>query len=130
MKKRRFLPAAVMAAVFTAAAACGLGLGGMAVPAQELSAGDMTTDIVNTGEHEPITWDLIRMVEHDAQLKCLLEKSIAQAAAMNPDRQSNPVDSLESYYEFIDWSIKAMPWEISPSTEYVSLYGRIDQSMG
>ena len=85
---------------------------------------------MRTEEHEPITWDLIQMVEHDAELKALLEKSIEQAAEMNPDRQSNPVDSLESYYEFIDWSIKAMPWEISPQEEYVTLYDRIDQSMG
>ena len=41
---------------------------------------------MRTEEHEPITWDLIQMVEHDAELKALLEKSIEQAAEMNPDR--------------------------------------------
>ncbi len=69
-------------------------------------------------------------MNHDAELKHLLEKSIAQAAAQNPDPQTNPVDSLESYYSFIDFCIKALPWEINPSKEHVSLYDRIDQSMG
>ena len=90
----------------------------------------ITSDIVRTQAHEPITWDLIQMVEHDPDLKALLEQSIAQATAINPDPQTNPVDSLESYYEFIDWSIRAMPWAINPTDEYVSLYDRIDQSMG
>ena len=90
----------------------------------------ITSDIVRTQAHEPITWDLIQLVEHDPELKALLEQSIAQATTINPNPQTNPVDSLESYYEFIDWSIRAMPCEISPTDEYVSLYDRIDQSMG
>ena len=90
----------------------------------------VTSDISATPRHAPITWQLIRTVEHDAELKALLAQSIAQAAAINPDRQTNPVDSLEAYYDFIDWSIRAMPWEISPQRDYISLYDRIDQSMG
>ena len=93
-------------------------------------ADPLTSDIIANANHEPITWELIRMVEHDSALKSLLIQSIEQANAMNPDRNTNPVDSLESYYRFIDWSAIAMPWEISPQTDYVSLYDRIDQSMG
>ena len=89
-----------------------------------------STDIYASEDHEEITWELIRMVEHNQELKVLLETAIRQAADMNPDLQTNPVRDLESYYDFIDWSIKAMPWEISPQTDYVSLYDRIDQSMG
>ena len=90
----------------------------------------VTSDISATPRHAPITWQLIRTVEHDAELKALLAQSIARAAAINPDRQTNPVDSLDAYYDFIDWSIRAMPWEISPQRDYISLYDRIDQSMG
>lgn len=90
----------------------------------------LTSDLVRTEDHEPITWDLILLLEHDAEMKALLEKSIEQGALLNPDPQTNPVNSLESYYEFIDWSIRAMPWEISPTNEYISLYDQIDQSMG
>ena len=72
----------------------------------------ISSDIERTGAHEDITWDLITIVEHDAELKRLLEKSIKQAKAENPDTDTNPVVSLESYYQFIDRIVKAMPWEI------------------
>ena len=90
----------------------------------------ITTDLKCTGEHEPITWDLIRMTEHSPELKALLRESIRQAAEINPDRRTNPVDSLETYYAFLDRSALALPWAITPSEEYTDLYDRIDQSMG
>lgn len=93
-------------------------------------AAKLTTDLARTSSHEPITWDLIQMVEHSCELKELLCKSISRAMRINPDRRTNPVYSLESYYSFIDWSARAMPWEITPTEEYSMLYDRIDQSMG
>lgn len=63
---------------------------------QKEKTADFTTDQIRDESHEEITWDLIQIVDHDAELKHLLEKSIAQAAAQNPDPQTNPVDSLES----------------------------------
>ena len=90
----------------------------------------ITTDLKRTGEHEPITWDLIRTVEHSPELKALLQESIRKAAAINPDCNTNPVYSLESYYAFIDRAALALPWAITPSEEYSDLYDRIDQSMG
>lgn len=92
--------------------------------------GVITSDIRQTGEHQPITWDLIRMVEHNPELKSLLEESIRKAAELNPDRRTNPVYSLYSYYAFIDRSALALPWAITPAQEYSDLYDRIDQSMG
>ena len=32
----------------------------------------------------------------------------------NPDSDTNPVISLETYYQFIDRIVRAMPWGISP----------------
>ena len=60
------------------------------------------------------------------ELEALLRKSIQRAAETVPDRQLNPVYSLESYYAFIDWSSRALPWAISPAEEYSLLYDRID----
>ena len=94
------------------------------------ASGTAASDPERTEAHEPITRDLILLLEHDPELKTLLEQSIAQAALLNPDLQTNPVNSLESYYEFIDWSIRAMPWAINPTEEYIRLYDRIDQSIG
>ena len=90
----------------------------------------LSSDIARTDGHEDITWDLITLTEHDAELKRLLEKSIRQAMEENPDVDTNPVVSLESYYQFIDRIVRAMPWEISPYGSYSSLYSRIDQGMG
>ena len=69
------------------------------------------------------------MVEHNAELKALLVKSIEKAKEINPDRQTNPAQSLEEYYDFIDWAAKAMPWSILQDSEHPKLYEQIDQSL-
>jgi len=81
--------------------------------------------------HEPITKELILMVEHNPELESLLIKSIDQAKAVNPDKNSNPVQSLDEFYAFIDWADHAMPWSILPNVgnEYPGLYDQIDQSL-
>ena len=75
-----------------------------------------------------ITLDFISMLEEDPELKGLVETSIALAAARNPDRKTNPVQSLEAYYDFLDWSATCMPWNIL-DTDTPSLYASIDQSL-
>lgn len=99
-------------------------------PAETKTSDITTTDTVRTDEHEDITWDLITIIEHNDECRTLLEKSIAKAHEINPDPDSNPVDSLESYYAFVDRIVKAMPWSISPYGEFSSLYEKIDQGMG
>lgn len=81
--------------------------------------------------HEPITEELILMVDHNPELQTLLEKSIDQAKSVNPDKNSNPVQSLEAFYDYIDWASKAMPWTILPNVgeTYPALYDQIDQSL-
>jgi len=81
--------------------------------------------------HEPITKELIQMVEHNPELETLLIKSIYQAKAVNPDKNSNPVQSLDEFYDFIDWADHAMPWTILPNVgeKYPGLYDQIDQSL-
>jgi len=91
---------------------------------------DLTTDLFRTAEHEEITWDLIQLLDHDSQLKALMEKAIAQAKAANPDPFSNPVSDLSAYYRFIDRCYRALPWQIEQSGNFDGLYDRIDQGMG
>ena len=61
----------------------------------------------------------------------MLEKSIAQAKQINPDRRTNPAQTLDEYYEYIDWAARAMPWAILPDAGelYPKLYEQIDQSV-
>lgn len=58
-----------------------------------------------------------------------LIKSIAQAKIVNPDRNTNPAQTLDEYYEFVTWAETCMPWSILPNTPYTSLYDKIDQSL-
>jgi phosphatidylserine decarboxylase precursor len=86
---------------------------------------------INSGaaKHEPITEQLITMVEHNSELKSMLIQSIEQTTKINPDRVTNPVRTLEEYYDFVDWAAKAMPWSILPNPAYSTLYDQIDQSL-
>lgn len=55
------------------------------------------TPIVSAQEfrsYHPATQRLVQMLEKDRQLKALLEKSIVQAAKINPDPQTNPAQDL------------------------------------
>jgi phosphatidylserine decarboxylase len=79
--------------------------------------------------HEPITEQLITMVEHNSELKGMLSKSIEMAKKSNPDKLTNPAQTLEEYYTFIDWAAKAMPWSILRNLPYSKLYDQIDQSL-
>jgi phosphatidylserine decarboxylase len=78
---------------------------------------------------ESITQQLITMVEHDQELKKLLIKSIEMAKTINPDTVTNPAQSLDEYYAFIDRAAKALPWSILPQGQYSKLYDQIDQSL-
>ena len=86
---------------------------------------------INSGavKHEPITEQLITMVEHNAELKGMLIESIEKTSKINPDRVTNPVRTLDEYYNFVDWAAKAMPWSILPNPSYSYLYDQIDQSL-
>lgn len=91
----------------------------------------VSTDDTLGSQHAPETQALISMLNHNPELKSLLEKSIAKAAVVNPDRNTNPVQTLDEYYDFIDWASKALPWSILPGVEknFPLLYDQIDQSL-
>lgn len=80
-------------------------------------------------KYEPITKQLITMVEHNSELEKMLIKSIEKAKIQNPGRTTNPAQTLEEYYAFVDWAAKAMPWSILPGLPYPKLYEQIDQSL-
>ena len=81
-------------------------------------------------KHEKITEKFIKMVESDSELKRLLEKNLEIGRKINPDKAYNPAQSLEKLYDFLDWSVKCMPWEVLKGVSYNSLYSRLDQTTG
>lgn len=81
-------------------------------------------------KYAPDTEALMTIVGHNAGIQRMLIQSIKQAKRINPDRETNPAQSLEEYYDFIDWAARAMPFNILPSAgNYPKLYESIDQSL-
>jgi phosphatidylserine decarboxylase precursor len=80
-------------------------------------------------KHEPITDELIGILEQNPAIKEMLIESIAMAKETNPDKDTNPAQTLEEYYDFLDWSVKAMPWNVLNNAEYPAIYDQIDQSV-
>ncbi len=79
--------------------------------------------------HAPATEELIALVESDGQFAALLEESIAEAAEANPDKATNPAQTLDEYYDFLDWAATCMPWNILQDQARPGLYEHIDQSL-
>ena len=75
------------------------------------------------------TCELIALVNSNAQLKSLLEKAIAKGVEINPDRETNPVQTLSEYYDFVEWAAHAMPWTVINQPEGTDIFTRIDQSL-
>lgn len=75
------------------------------------------------------TQKLIDLVENDSQLKSLLTEAIEKGKKINPDPKTNPVQSLEAYYDFIDYSQTAMPWDVIVCPGQPSIFGRMYQAL-
>ncbi len=75
------------------------------------------------------TQELVDMVESTPQLKALLEEAIAKAKQQNPDKSTNPAQSLKEYYDFIDFSLTAMPWDVMICPGQPTIGGRMNQAL-
>lgn len=80
-------------------------------------------------QYSEFTKSFISMVDNDPDLKRMLTESIELCRKQNPDKESNPVQSLSEYYDLVEWSTKCMPWEIFPQPAGRDLFNRIDQSL-
>ena len=79
--------------------------------------------------HAAMTEDLKALLDADPALTALMEKSLAAAAAINPDPHTNPAQSIEQLYAFLDWAATCMPWNVLREGSYPTLYDHIDQSV-
>ena len=69
------------------------------------------------------------MIRSDKMLEHLLEESIAKAAAANPDKDTNPAQSLQEFIDFVEWSSTTLPRFILKMPTGSSLYDHIDQGV-
>ena len=97
-------------------------------------ANDDTPVVFPEPSHSEATKALIKICNENAEVKSLLQHAIAQAAKINPDRSYNPAQSLDEFYDFIDWNVRQLPWDVmihqAPNAYGRSLYGRTDQGIG
>jgi phosphatidylserine decarboxylase len=75
-------------------------------------------------------WLVYRSFAYSAfAVKRLLIASIELARQVNPDRLTNPAQSLEQYYDFVSWAERAIPGSLLKEKADATLYQRIDQSL-
>ncbi len=82
-----------------------------------------------TPAHAAMTEELKALLDADPELMALMEKSLAAAAAINPDPDTNPAQSIDQLYDFLDWAATCMPWNVLKDGDYPTLYDHIDQSV-
>lgn len=78
-------------------------------------------------KHCPTTLQFIEFM-NDPQLKSLVEEAIELSAKQNQDKNTNPAQSLDELYDFLDWSTMCLPWNVLESSN-TSLYLDINQSI-
>lgn len=78
--------------------------------------------------------ELVKLCESNVEVRDLLTHAIKQAATINPDRAYNPAQTLDEFYDFVEWNVRQLPWDVmihqAPSDYGRSLYGRTDQGIG
>lgn len=79
-----------------------------------LAASILALSAVSMGDdgHKQITLDLMDLMEKNPEIATMLEESIAQAKEINPDLETNPVQSLSDYYDFVDSASELIPQDV------------------
>lgn len=80
-------------------------------------------------QHEAWTQELIDSLNKNPEAKALLVKTIGIAKTINPSHDTNPAQTLDEFFDYLDWSAKCLPWSIIPQPVGRSLYDKIDQSI-
>lgn len=65
-----------------------------------------------SGERDPLTQELIELVEGDRYLHELLTTSLDRAQQRNGDPVMNPVTSKAEYFNFVDRAVKLVPRDV------------------
>ncbi len=71
-----------------------------------------------------------QILSSNPDLRAMMEQSLRLAQRANPDRATNPVQSLEEWYVYMDAFLRRMPWESLHLGEDASFFHRIDQGIG
>lgn len=80
-------------------------------------------------QHSDTANALKAILDNDPKLKQLVQESIALAWVKNPDVITNPVHNLDDLYDFIDYSLTCMPWNITKDKRFDDFATKCDQSI-
>jgi len=78
-----------------------------------------------TVNYGPATTELMQLLENDPELKALVIKSIEKASAINPDPNTNPVQTFDDYYAFVNHAERALPWALVEKEEHTEIFNDI-----
>ena len=120
--KRRMLAGVWICAFLLAVSALWIG---EAVAAQSAPPPSVST----AAERPKVSASFKEVMNRNPDIRGLVEKSIAQASIINPDRKTNPVQSLNELYDFLDYTVTCMPWNIMPEERYNNFATKCDQSI-
>ena len=73
---------------------------------------------------------LQQLLEVNPELRELVEQSLRQAAIANPHRETNPVRTMEDWFDYLERFLHRMPWQAMDIGEDASFFRRIDQNIG
>lgn len=68
--------------------------------------------IAQQGSHKPITLALMDLLKTNPEIESMLEASIGAAAKLNPDPKTNPVQSLDDYFDYVDSAAELIPQNV------------------
>lgn len=93
---------------------------------------DPVIDDWDLSKHTEATNALKRICDNNAEVRTLLTKSLQQATVINPDKKYNPAQTLDELFDFIDWNVRALPWDVATgvAADKKTLYARVDQGVG
>lgn len=86
----------------------------------------------DSSKHTEAVNVLKAICDENEEVRTLLTQTIQQAAIANPDRKYNPAQSLDEFFDFVDWNVRALPWDVATGVvaDKKSLYARVDQGVG
>ena len=88
-----------------------------------------TSALADVPKEGPAVQALRHMAATNAEFKQLLVASIEHAHQVNPDPVTNPVQTLEQYFNLIAFTERAQPGRMVVPTPASTLYQRLDQGL-
>ena len=73
-------------------------------------------------EYGKATQDLIELVDKNPEIKSMLISSIEKARQINPDKNTNPIQNLKEYYEFVSQAETSLPWVFLYKSEHTETF--------